>query len=179
MLEMGLIQELQDFHKRYNEKMIAQSGQDYQHGIFQSIGFKEFHEYLVTKDITPGQTNILLQKGIEALRQRTQKYAKKQNKWVKNRFLKRPGRNVPRVYGLDATDISAWDKNVLSPAIQIVSSFLQDQLPDMKPMDIASDSNESKRTSRLCDFCDRIIIGGREWAAHTKSKSHLHHVKKM
>ncbi|CAJ0927151.1 unnamed protein product [Ranitomeya imitator] len=178
MLEMGLIQELQDFHKRYNEKMIAQSGQDYQHGIFQSIGFKEFHEYLVTKDITPGQTNILLQKGIEALKQRTQKYAKKQNKWVKNRFLKRPGPNVPRVYGLDVTDISAWDKNVLSPAIQIVSSFLQDQLPDMKPMDIASDSNESKRTSRLCDFCDRIIIGDREWAAHTKSKSHLHHVKK-
>ncbi|XP_073429046.1 tRNA dimethylallyltransferase [Dendrobates tinctorius] len=178
MLEMGLIQELQDFHKRYNEKIIAQSGQDYQHGIFQSIGFKEFHEYLVTKDITPDQANILLQKGIEGLKQRTQKYAKKQNKWVQNRFLKRPGPNVPRVYGLDVTDILAWDKNVLSPAIQIVSSLLQDQLPDMKPMDLVSDSSESKRTSRLCDFCDRIIIGDREWAAHTKSKSHLHHVKK-
>ncbi|XP_073521712.1 tRNA dimethylallyltransferase isoform X1 [Phyllobates terribilis] len=178
MLEMGLIQELQDFHKRYNEKIIAQLGQDYQHGIFQSIGFKEFHEYLVTKDITLGQADILLQKGIDALKQRTQKYAKKQNKWVQNRFLKRPGPNVPRVYGLEVTDISVWDKNVLSPAIQIVSSLLQDQLPDMKPMDIASDSIESKRTSRLCDLCDRIIIGDREWAAHTKSKSHLHHVKK-
>ncbi|XP_040280581.1 tRNA dimethylallyltransferase isoform X1 [Bufo bufo] len=178
MLEMGLIKELQDFHKRYNEKIIAQSGQDYQHGIFQSIGFKEFHEYLVAKDISPEQAEILLQKGIEALKQRTQKYAKKQNKWVQNRFLKRPGPNVPRVYGLDVTDISAWDKHVLSPAKQIVSSFLQNRLPDIKPVEIASDNNESKRTSRHCDLCKRIIIGDREWAAHTKSKSHLHHVRK-
>lgn len=178
MLNMGLIKELKDFHARYNETMIAQSGQDYQHGIFQSIGFKEFHEYMVTKDITPDQADILLQKGVEALKQRTQKYAKKQNKWVQNRFLKRPGPNVPSVYGLDVTDISAWDRRVLSPAIQIVSRFLQDQLPDIKPMEIASDKNENKRSSQLCDMCNRIIIGDREWAAHMKSKSHFHNVKK-
>ncbi|XP_075709174.1 tRNA dimethylallyltransferase isoform X2 [Rhinoderma darwinii] len=178
MLEVGLIKELQDFHERYNEKIIARSSQDYQHGIFQSIGFKEFHEYLVTKDITPDQADVLLQKGIEALKQRSQKYAKKQNKWVQNRFLKRPGPNVPRVYRLDVTDITAWDKHVLSPAIQIVSSFLKDQLPDIKPVEIASDNIESKRTSRHCDLCDRIIIGDREWAAHTQSKSHRHHVRK-
>ncbi|KAM3934172.1 tRNA dimethylallyltransferase isoform 2-T2 [Leptodactylus fuscus] len=154
------------------------ASQNYQHGIFQSIGFKEFHEYLVTKDITPDKADILLQKGIEALKQRTQKYAKKQNKWVQSRFLKRPGPNVPRVYGLDVTDVSAWDKHVLQPAIKIVSSFLKGQLPDMKPMEIASDNNEGKRTSRLCDLCNRIIIGDREWAAHTKSKSHLRHMRK-
>lgn len=97
---------------------------------------------------------------------------------MQNRFLKRPGPNVPSVYGLDVTDISAWDSRVLSPAIQIVSSILQDQLPDIKPMEIASDKNENKRTSRLCNLCNRIIIGDREWEAHMKSKSHLHHVKK-
>ncbi|XP_044141560.1 tRNA dimethylallyltransferase [Bufo gargarizans] len=52
------------------------------------------------------------------------------------------------------------------------------QLPNIKPMENASDNNESKRTSRHCDLCNRIIIGDREWAAHTKSKSHLHHVRK-
>ncbi|XP_063810152.1 tRNA dimethylallyltransferase isoform X2 [Pseudophryne corroboree] len=173
MIEMGLLKELQDFHKRYNEKVIAQSGQDYQHGIFQSIGFKEFHEYLVTKDNKSSeQVEMLLQKGIEALKQRTQKYAKKQNKWVQNRFLKRPGANVPSVYGLDVTDTSAWDKCVLSPAIQIVSSMLQGLPPIMKPIQISSDNSENKRSSRLCDLCNRIIIGDREWAAHIKSKSH-------
>ncbi|XP_075051375.1 tRNA dimethylallyltransferase isoform X2 [Mixophyes fleayi] len=177
MIEMGLLKELQDFHKRYNEKVIAQSGQDYQHGIFQSIGFKEFHEYLVTKDNrSPDEVEILFQRGVEALKQRTQKYARKQNKWVQNRFLKRPGPNVPSVYGLDVSNISAWDECVLSSAVQIVSSILQGLPPVLKPVQITSDSSENKRSSRLCVFCDRIIIGDREWTAHTKSKSH--HAKK-
>ncbi|XP_072273620.1 tRNA dimethylallyltransferase isoform X2 [Pyxicephalus adspersus] len=173
MLQMGLIKELQDFHKCYNAQLVAQSGQDYQRGIFQSIGFKEFHEYLVTMDNSnPKQKEVLLQKGIEALKQRTQKYAKKQNKWVQNRFLKRPGPNVPSVYGLDVTDVSTWDENVLSPAIQIGLS------PAIEPMKIASDNSDNKRSSRFCDLCNRIIIGDREWAAHNKSKAHLHHLKK-
>ncbi|PIO37274.1 hypothetical protein AB205_0023450 [Aquarana catesbeiana] len=45
-------------------------------------------------------------------------------------------------------------------------------------MKIASDNSDNKRSSRLCDLCNRIIIGDQEWAAHTKSKSHLHHAKK-
>ncbi|XP_018429057.1 PREDICTED: tRNA dimethylallyltransferase, mitochondrial isoform X2 [Nanorana parkeri] len=179
MLQQGLIKELKDFHTRYNAQLVAQSGQDYQHGIFQSIGFKEFHEYLVTMDnINQDRKEVLLQRGIEALKQRTKKYAKKQNKWVKNRFLNRPGPNVPNVYGLDVTDVSSWDENVLSPAIQIVSSFLQGISPSIEPMKIASDNSDNKRSSRLCNLCNRIIIGDREWEAHVKSKSHLHHAKK-
>ncbi|KAE8624703.1 hypothetical protein XENTR_v10006024 [Xenopus tropicalis] len=89
MLKLGLIEELQDFHKHYNEKLITQSRQDYQHGIFQSIGFKEFHEYLISEKSDSSAKEVLLQKGIESLKQRTQKYAKKQNQWVQNRFLKR------------------------------------------------------------------------------------------
>ncbi|KAE8624692.1 hypothetical protein XENTR_v10006024 [Xenopus tropicalis] len=130
MLKLGLIEELQDFHKHYNEKLITQSRQDYQHGIFQSIGFKEFHEYLISEKSDSSAKEVLLQKGIESLKQRTQKYAKKQNQWVQNRFLKRPGPNVPRVYRLDVTDVSAWDQCVLSPALQIVNSFLQVSLVD-------------------------------------------------
>lgn len=38
--------------------------QDYQHGIFQSIGFKEFHEYLVSEgNCSPETSALLLQKG--------------------------------------------------------------------------------------------------------------------
>ncbi|KAM8977372.1 tRNA dimethylallyltransferase [Pelodytes ibericus] len=179
MLDLGLIEELKDFHKHYNEKLISHSGQDYQHGIFQSIGFKEFHEYLVTDgNSAPNVQEVLLQRGIEALKQRTQRYARKQNKWVRNRFLKRPGPNVPKVYGLEVTDISTWDESVLAPALQIVNSFKQGQTPAIVPLQMDCDKNENKRSSYLCDWCDRVIIGDREWAAHTKSKSHLHHSKK-
>lgn len=42
--------------------------QDYQHGIFQSIGFKEFHEYLITEGkCTPETSNQLLKKGVNSM----------------------------------------------------------------------------------------------------------------
>ena len=47
MIEMGMINELKDFHKTFNESRdCIKEKLDYTIGIFQSIGFKEFHEYL-------------------------------------------------------------------------------------------------------------------------------------
>ena len=49
MVEEGMLGELMAFHKDYNEKR-ASNGEtpDYTNGIFQSIGFKEFHQYLTS-----------------------------------------------------------------------------------------------------------------------------------
>ncbi|XP_038613992.1 tRNA dimethylallyltransferase [Tachyglossus aculeatus] len=179
MLANGLLEELRGFHRRYNEEKIAADRQDYQHGIFQSIGFKEFHEFLITEGKCPPETSLqLLKKGVETLKQVTKRYARKQNKWVKSRFLSRPGPNVPPVYGLEVSDGSRWEESVLEPAIQIVSSFIQGQQPAAEPLRIHGDGTENKRRLHVCELCDRTIIGDREWAAHTKSKSHLHHLKK-
>uniref|UniRef100_A0A8C3YJ28 tRNA dimethylallyltransferase n=1 Tax=Catagonus wagneri TaxID=51154 RepID=A0A8C3YJ28_9CETA len=179
MLAAGLLDELRDFHRRYNEKKVAESSQDYQHGIFQSIGFKEFHEYLITEGkCTPETSNQLLKKGIEALKQVTKRYARKQNRWVKNRFLSRPGPSVPPVYGLEVSDVSKWEESVLEPALEIVQSFIQGHRPAATPVKMPSNETENKRSYHMCDLCDRIIIGDREWAAHMKSKSHLYHLKK-
>ncbi|XP_070366340.1 tRNA dimethylallyltransferase isoform X4 [Equus asinus] len=184
MLAAGLLDELRDFHRRYNQKKVAENSQDYQHGIFQSIGFKEFHEYLITEGkCTPETSNQLLKKGIEALKQVTKRYARKQNRWVKNRFLSRPGPSVPPVYGLEVSDVSKWEESVLEPALEIVRSFIQVMLimghqPAAAPVKMPCNETENKRSYHMCDLCDRIIIGDREWAAHRKSKSHLHQLKK-
>ncbi|KAI5947087.1 tRNA dimethylallyltransferase [Manis javanica] len=179
MLTAGLLDELRDFHRRYNEKKVAENSQDYQHGIFQSIGFKEFHEYLITEGkCTPETSNQLLKKGIEALKQVTKRYARKQNRWVKNRFLNRPGPSVPPVYGLEVSDIAKWEESVLEPAFEIVQSFIQGHKPAAAPVKLPCSETENKRSYHICDPCDRIIIGDREWAAHIKSKSHLHQLKK-
>ncbi|XP_069333846.1 tRNA dimethylallyltransferase isoform X3 [Eulemur rufifrons] len=179
MLAAGLLEELRDFHRRYNQKNASENSQDYQHGIFQSIGFKEFHEYLITEGkCTPETSNQLLKKGIETLKQVTKRYARKQNRWVKNRFLSRPGPSVPPVYGLEVSDVSKWDESVLEPALGIVQSFIQGHKPAAAPIKMPYSETENKRSYHMCDFCDRIIIGDREWAAHTKSKSHLHQLKK-
>ncbi|XP_059945560.1 tRNA dimethylallyltransferase isoform X3 [Mesoplodon densirostris] len=179
MLAAGLLDELRGFHKRYNEKKVVENSQDYQHGIFQSIGFKEFHEYLITEGkCTPETRNQLLKKGIEALKRVTKRYARKQNRWIKNRFLSRPGPSVPPVYGLEVSDVSKWEESVLEPALEIVRSFIQGHKPAATPVKMPSSETENKRSYHMCDLCDRIIIGDREWAAHMKSKSHLHQLKK-
>ncbi|XP_075765123.1 tRNA dimethylallyltransferase isoform X2 [Pelodiscus sinensis] len=179
MLAAGLLEELLDFHQRYNQQKVAEDCQDYQHGIFQSIGFKEFHEYLITEGKCPKETSAQLQeKGIQALKRVTKKYARKQNKWVRNRFLTRPGPHVPPVYGLEVTDLSQWDENVLKPALQIVESFIQGQQPLAEPVKMESKMLEDKWSHHMCELCDKIIIGDREWAAHTKSKTHVYQLKK-
>uniref|UniRef100_A0A8D1KLF0 tRNA dimethylallyltransferase n=2 Tax=Sus scrofa TaxID=9823 RepID=A0A8D1KLF0_PIG len=153
MLAAGLLDELRDFHRRYNEKKVAENSQDYQHGIFQSIGFKEFHQYLITEGkCTPETSNQLLKKG--------------------------PGPSVPPVYGLEVSDVSKWEESVLEPALEIVQSFIQGHKPAATPVNMPSSETENKRSYHMCDLCDRIIIGDREWAAHMKSKSHLYHLKK-
>ncbi|XP_059546081.1 tRNA dimethylallyltransferase isoform X4 [Myotis daubentonii] len=118
------------------------------------------------------------QSGIEALKQVTKRYARKQNRWVKNRFLSRPGPGVPPIYGLEVSDTLKWEESVLEPALEIVQSFIQGRKPDAAPVKMPYSNTENKRSSHMCDLCGRIIIGDREWAAHMKSKSHLHQLKK-
>uniref|UniRef100_A0A6I8NRV5 Uncharacterized protein n=1 Tax=Ornithorhynchus anatinus TaxID=9258 RepID=A0A6I8NRV5_ORNAN len=114
MLANRLLEELRDFHWWYNEEKITADHQDYQHGIFQSIGFKEFHEFLITEGKCPPETNLLLlKKGVETLKQVTKRYAWKQNKWVNSRFLSHPGPGVPPVYGLEVSSVSQWEESVL------------------------------------------------------------------
>ncbi|XP_009944903.1 PREDICTED: tRNA dimethylallyltransferase, mitochondrial-like, partial [Leptosomus discolor] len=89
-----------------------------------------------------------------------------------------PGPNVPPVYGLEVSDLLRWEEDVLKPALEIVESFIQGREPPAEPVRMECDVNENKRSHRVCELCNRVIIGDREWAAHTRSKSHLHHLKK-
>lgn len=73
MIDRGLMDELLGFHASYNTRRLANdkhSSPDYTHGIFQSIGFKEFHEYLVLgeQDRQGEQGKKLYQQGVEAMK---------------------------------------------------------------------------------------------------------------
>lgn len=73
MIEKGLLAELSAFHTTYNSSLLTQdvdkSHGDYTRGIFQCIGFKEFHSYLKLspdeqaslkgqQTLTQGQTGV-------------------------------------------------------------------------------------------------------------------------
>ncbi|XP_042601905.1 tRNA dimethylallyltransferase-like isoform X3 [Cyprinus carpio] len=179
MLSLGLIDELKDFHQRFNEKKIKENSQDYQHGIFQSIGFKEFHQYLTaSENISQEERDKLKIEGIESLKQVTRRYARKQNKWVRNRFLKRPASNVPPVYGLDVTDVTNWETTVLTPALEILDCLQKGEQPSAQPIRAEGVEPRNKRSHHMCDLCDKVIIGDLEWTAHQKSKNHLYQVRK-
>ncbi|GLG92923.1 tRNA dimethylallyltransferase [Gryllus bimaculatus] len=152
------------------------SGQeaDYTKGIFQSIGFKEFHEYLL---LAEGERECergrrMFQEAVAALKTVTRRYARKQVRWVVNRFLRQPQRQVPPVYAFDTSDPSKWDDIVYKPAVHVVDSLLNGKTPtDIKPLPLEEPlSNEP--TSFHCEVCDRIFIGNIQWEAHIKSKKH-------
>ncbi|XP_071965717.1 tRNA dimethylallyltransferase-like isoform X2 [Antedon mediterranea] len=186
MLEQGLLKELSDFHSEYNQQRL-QGGlhkeELYSQGIFQSIGFKEFHDYLILpeKERDKEIGVKLKEQGIEKLKQVTRRYARKQLRWINNRFLKRrPGFNVPPVYGLDATDATQWDHAVLEPAMKILSDVMEGKMPSAKPLVIEERSEVKPETTFVCDICSgRIIVGHQQWQAHLKSRVHFKRAKKI
>ncbi|XP_033206717.2 tRNA dimethylallyltransferase isoform X1 [Bombus vancouverensis nearcticus] len=185
MVETGLVQELLDFHQRYNEQRIkSNTSADYTKGIFQSIGFKEFHAYLVLpedeKQEKKGQE--LLQKGIDDLKMVTKRYARRQERWIRNRLLRRSDRQVPPIYTLDCTNLDQWNSCVYEPAVAIIEAVLRGEKPVQKPLNETVENEKftdsSNEERHYCRICDRIFIGDHQWNIHMGSTKHQRTLKK-
>ncbi|XP_076762182.1 tRNA dimethylallyltransferase [Xylocopa sonorina] len=179
MLETGLVQELLDFHRRYNEQRIkSNTSADYTTGIFQSIGFKEFHAYLLLPEEKKREKKgeQLLQQGINDLKLVTKRYAKKQEKWITNRLIRCPDRQMPLIYELDCTDTSQWNSRVYEPAVAIIEAAMRGEKSEQKPSNETilrqKYINSSDKKRHYCNVCDRIFIGKLQWEAHLVSNKH-------
>ncbi|CAG0878502.1 unnamed protein product [Darwinula stevensoni] len=171
MLQNGLVQELQTFHKEYN---MTREVCTYEEGIFQSIGFKEFHPYLMTKPDLRGEEKgrKLFEQCVENLKIATKRYARRQVRWIRNRFLRRPDRPVPPIYGLDATDLEKWNDLVSGPAEAVVKSFLScEENPLLQPLSQEEPLRQEKRTF-FCSECQRLFLGSKVWEDHLRSRKH-------
>lgn len=184
MIGRGLLAELAHFHQLYNAQRLQQQTEaDYTTGIFQSIGFKEFHEYLTlpsseeTGNEQQRRQQQLLDEGIEALKVVTRRYARKQIKWIRNRFLQQPDRPVPPVYGLDASDPSLWNATVRDVAFDIIDSFVEDKSCPHPPLP-PQECRREQQTSYSCSVCDKIMVGQTMWQAHLKSNRHRKQLNK-
>ncbi|EEC19059.1 tRNA delta(2)-isopentenylpyrophosphate transferase, putative, partial [Ixodes scapularis] len=128
MIDCGLVREMQEFHSSYNRHRLEQNLEaDYTRGIFQSIGFKEFHRYLVMspEEQQSKKGQKLFAEGLWLMKQVTKRYSRRQKKWIMQRFLSTPDRQVPPIYGLDATDVSQWEHLVRDRAFDIVEDCLE------------------------------------------------------
>uniref|UniRef100_T1IMA4 Zinc finger double-stranded RNA binding domain-containing protein n=1 Tax=Strigamia maritima TaxID=126957 RepID=T1IMA4_STRMM len=165
MIQKGLIDELMDFHQRYKQLL------PYTSGVYQSIGLKEFHEFLQLDQIDIPEARNLLEIGIENLRVVTRQYSRKQIRFIQNRFLRQSQRQVPPIYALDTTDVSLWDEKVLLPALKIVNA----DSDAIQPLDRLKDLHQIMDTFH-CPECDVTVIGDHAWQKHTTSRRHKKHL---
>jgi tRNA dimethylallyltransferase len=156
---------------------------DYTNGIFQSIGFKEFHQYLTSgEEDSEEKKKQLYEKGVEQLQLVTRQYARKQIKWMRQRFL-HFHRSCPDVYKLDSTKYpDNWNEDVYHPAVAIVQAFIEGVKPLHRPMECDAKSTYSHEETRMifsCDTCSIDLKGKIQLEAHLKSKRHAWKVKHL
>ncbi|KAJ7702449.1 tRNA isopentenyltransferase [Mycena rosella] len=195
MVERGLLDEVRSLHDK-----TTSAGVDYTLGIYQSIGYKEFHGYLSA----PSQTEKALHEAVESMKTSTRQYSRRQISWIRNKLL--PAINATNsqeltvpTYLLDATDIGeAWTSNVKNPAVQITRDFLNDEpIPD--PLTLSGmartmlDINEKPVDPTLvlqaqrkvvCSICtvdatQPVMIDEERFTAHVRARTHRRLAKKM
>ncbi|KAF7304643.1 tRNA dimethylallyltransferase [Mycena kentingensis (nom. inval.)] len=123
MLSQGLLDEVRSLQglKHANET-------DYTLGIYQSIGYREFHAYLASET----QTSKAYTEAVENMKISTRQYARRQISWIRNKLLPAVRAADVPAYVLDATRVDEnWNKNVCDPAVTLTEKFLDGiELPD-------------------------------------------------
>ncbi|KAL0947252.1 hypothetical protein HGRIS_013373 [Hohenbuehelia grisea] len=194
MIKSGLLHEIRALQAiAASASTTTQSDPDYTLGIYQSIGYKEFHDYLTATD-PPAR---LFEEAVERMKLSTRQYAKRQISWIRNKLLplvNHPSEEpVAHAYLFNATELgTAWHSHVLQPALQITTDFLAgNALPDpqslsdaakqmlvitQKPVDPHAVLEARRKV--VCSICTLdpaqpcMIEEGAQWAAHERTKVH-------
>ncbi|XP_065183715.1 tRNA dimethylallyltransferase-like [Sycon ciliatum] len=177
MVESGMMQELQCFHSEYGQHCLDETGRpSFESGLFQSIGYKELYPYLSrSPDMDEEKSKSLLTECLQSLVAATSRYARKQNAWIRNRFLK-AGQKV-RLYGVDSSHPENWNDDVLQPALSIVQALLTDSPAPLAPLPLQA-ATKNSWTKYECTACNRLLHGDQEWKAHLTSRMHRRRKKR-
>lgn len=170
----------------------------YTEGIFQSIGFKEFHKFLVDsgEDLPDADTDskeeqkrrqLLYDQGVDQMKLATRQYARRQVKWVQQRFLN-PRRDSPPVYAVNSAAYpDRWQEDVLGPASDLLESMMAQRLgggsgsavpaaaPLLRPLERHPGKTYSHEDSRRvfnCPLCGIEVKGRIQLEAHINSRKH-------
>lgn len=116
----------------------------------------------------------LLRSCCDELKLVTRRYSKKQLKWINNRFLASKDRQVPELYELDTSNVSAWHEAVFKRAECIIDSYCNGQTCEIEPMAkrVHPGADLNEETSNYCGICERHFIGEYQWQLHLKSNKH-------
>ncbi|KAF9999668.1 hypothetical protein BGZ80_011091 [Entomortierella chlamydospora] len=132
-LQGGLFEEIKGMRKNVG------SDTDYERGIWQAIGYKEFDPYFTALEDAIKNDQPTDSKGLEALKAectetmkiKTRQYAKRQVLWIRNKLLPLCREKDVKVFLLDATSLDTWKESVGDVAVKIAKDFFAgNSLPD-------------------------------------------------
>jgi len=201
MLQQGLLEEvklLKGLRSSTDPAEGSEDETDYTLGMYQSIGYREFDRYVELQGTAESQ--IAYELAVDSMKRSTRKYAKRQVSWIKNKLIPAvlrvnegsPEDRATPFYLLDATELAAWDDNVLCVADTITRGFLEKRsLPN--PVELSSVARTqllvpakpirpsdvlARRRKVVCAVCsldpDRpvMIEEGEQWKSHQRTKLH-------
>ena len=148
-------------------------------GLLQAIGYKEFEEHLALLDsgAAPAEAAAALARAAQRLREATHQYARKQERWLRNRFAQRGVRMLELESGGADASPEAWDAAVLRPALEDVRAWLGAADGGADDGDAVPHAPEAARVRAwrqfTCAPCGgRLINGELAWAEHEASARH-------
>ncbi|KAI9594044.1 IPP transferase-domain-containing protein [Syncephalis fuscata] len=188
MLKKGLLDEISELRTMVRDE---NSGVDYERGVAQGIGFKEFAPYFDAIESDNAITN----------ESSNETYAKRQTSWIRNKLLPASlcskGEKSAAIYVLDANNLEHWHEQVGERGVTIANAFLNGgTIPshwDVYPQDKAQFNTNhmdgyntalEKWKNYTCPICVRrdgkrtVLNGEAEWRDHIKSRKHRRQVER-
>ncbi|CAO3641366.1 unnamed protein product [Cunninghamella blakesleeana] len=205
MIDTGLFDEIKDLRQRVVQGKVNVPGKEleqYQRGLWQAIGYKEFDPYFTAIESNSANDDELKRirdECTDRMKAATRRYAKRQVQWIRNKLLPTVWKSQEKdvmVYLLDAGDLNQWDDNVRQKAIEIAKAFQEEKdmpdptnLSDVANTMLTKNSLEDTQTrvltwkNHVCSVCktekgdDVILYGDIEWEQHRKSRWHRKSIK--
>ncbi|KAI0023697.1 IPP transferase-domain-containing protein [Xylariomycetidae sp. FL0641] len=188
MEQRGLMNEVEALGDRLSEQYLQGEAVDRTRGIWQSIGYKQMEPFLEgqRKGLDPAALQKLKETGLEEIRAATRQYAQYQLRWIRRKsipaFKERDAMDM--VYLLDSTNAQDFTPNVLYPAADLCSRFLDGQKL-CKPTELSptaksiltsfEEQSATDRTSfkvKTCEICGKSSQTEDQWQRHIKGKKH-------
>jgi tRNA dimethylallyltransferase len=175
MVRDGVVDEVRRLWRLLAAAAQRDGSTEHKGGVVQSIGYKEFTPLLELEALDEALDAPPLEGGaaqraqtlaacVDRLKATTRRYARKQLRWIRNRFV---GRDVPTV-PVDSSDVARWAE-VTGPVIDGVRRWLNAE--DALPLGTILPGSCGRR---VCPECNgRVLLGDEEWSEHIASQAHL------
>ncbi|KAI9646740.1 Origin recognition complex subunit 2 [Ciborinia camelliae] len=197
MIDVGLLDEVKSMEAIRQQYIRTGADLDLSRGIWASIGWKEFEQYLTAlknESESPKKEDILRDDSLDKMKAATRQYSKRQIRWISLKLIPKlvEENNLDKLYLFDGTDVSSWLENVSGPAINITQQFvLGNELPTPRELsDLAGEflnpekSLEHFRSKahwvpKKCEICHTVIMTEGQGQVHSTTRAHRRMAKKL